>query len=285
MNSQIPQGAIRVLDHGYVRLIESWGRGDARISEAGIIEAARQSTQGAFRSWEPYEACDVCGAWRQRKGDHYEVYNHDPLQGCGRQGVHTWKDYPRGDLGLLNYLFNSNPPHATLFEFAGMVIEVRLPIFVIREWHRHRTQGYNEMSARYAPLPDFNYMPGMERLFLTQQRNKQAQAVAGAEQLEEATAEEWLVQLDSFYRQAERLYQHGLSIGVPKEVARVCLPVGRYTQMRATAVLRNWLAFLTLRYHPRAQWEIQQFAEAVGQLVAQEFPHVWNLFDKVRPKE
>ena len=101
---------VRVLDHGYVRLVETWGEGDAGVPEAGIIEAARQSTQGAFRGWE-------------------------------------------SDEKLLAYLHNSQPPHATPFEFAGMVIEVQAPIFVFREWHRHRTQSYNEMSARYVPLP------------------------------------------------------------------------------------------------------------------------------------
>src|SRR5688572_1581490 len=111
---------IKVLDHGYVRFIEAWGKGDAGVNEAGIIEAARQSTQGSFRGWEQ-------------------------------------------DQKLLGFLFNNKPPHATPFEFAGMVIEVQAPIFVFREWHRHRTQSYNEMSARYAPLPDLNYLPTVDR--------------------------------------------------------------------------------------------------------------------------
>lgn len=101
---------IKVLDHGYVKHIESWGNGEAGTSfavarsvldprydfECGIIEAARQSTQGSFRGWETDEK-------------------------------------------LLKYIFNNN--HSTPFEFSGMVIEVQAPIFVFREWHRHRTQS------------------------------------------------------------------------------------------------------------------------------------------------
>lgn len=89
---------IPVLDKGFVRLIEYWGEGESGISEAGIIEAARQSTQGSFRG-------DV------------------------DSGV--WND---ADVKLLNHLFTNN--HATPFEFCGMVIEVKAPIFVFREWHR-----------------------------------------------------------------------------------------------------------------------------------------------------
>jgi thymidylate synthase (FAD) len=66
------------------------------------------------------------------------------------------------DEKLLAYLYNNK--HATPFEMAGLVIEVKAPLFVFREWHRHRTQSYNEMSARYVPLPDENYTPSVERI-------------------------------------------------------------------------------------------------------------------------
>lgn len=226
---------LTVLDHGYVRWIESWGGGDARVAEAGIIEAARQSTQGSFRGWET-------------------------------------------DQKLLEFLFNSNPQHATPFEFAGLVIEVQAPIFVFREWHRHRTQSYNEMSARYAPLPDLNYVPTLDRCFAVSGSNRQAQAVAGSADLTAEAAEQWRDELIAAYQHAEEVYQKGLRIGIPKEVARVPVPVGRYSRMRASANLRNWLAFMTLRFHPQAQWEIQQFAKAVGEILDTEFPRVFKLF-------
>ncbi len=157
-----------------------------------------------------------------------------------------------------------------------MVIEVRAPIFVFREWHRHRTQSYNEMSARYAPLPDMNYMPTVERCLVVNGKNRQANGM-GATLTHEA-ALEWLEEQAELYTKFEAHYQKGLRIGMPKEVARIGMPVGRYSQMRASTCLRNWLGFVSLRAHPDAQWEIQQYASAVGELIAQQFPRTWNLF-------
>lgn len=226
---------IAVLDHGYVRLVESWGRGDAGEPEAGIVEAARQSTQGSFRGWEQDER-------------------------------------------LLRYLYTSRPQHAGPFEFAGMVIEVKAPIFVFREWQRHRTMSYNEMSARYAPLPEEDYIPDLARLFLDGGANRQAGPANGADELTMEAAVAFRQTLARRYHDAQRDYANALESGVPKEVARCLLPVGRYSQMRASANLRNWLAFLTLRADPAAQWEIRQYADAVGQIIAQEFPRTWELF-------
>lgn len=236
---------IDVLGHGFVRLVESYGGGDSMQKSAGfedfergIIEAARQSTQGSFRGW----------------GE---------------------------DQKLLNFLFENK--HATPFEFAGMVLEVKAPLFVFREWHRHRTQSYNEMSARYAPLPNENYVPSIERLMSNaKDGNKQAGAVYGSEPLTENKAKIFLQQLCQGYKDFERDYKEALSNGVPKELARLGMPVGRYSQMRASANLRNWLAFLTLRTSPQAQWEIRQFAEAVEQIVKQEFPRTFEAYERLK---
>lgn len=226
-----------VLDHGYVRLVEVWGGGDESYTyndnECGIIEAARQSTQGSFRGWEQDEK-------------------------------------------LLKHLYNNN--HSTPFEFAGMVIEVQAPIFVFREWHRHRTQSYNEMSARYAPLPDLNYVPTIERLMRDTGKNKQAQGAVGADLLTEKYCQVYIDNLIEHYDFAQLRYESALDGGIPKELARCFLPVGRYSKMRASANLRNWLAFLTLRMDPTAQWEIQQYANAVGGILENQFPKTYALF-------
>ena len=167
----------------------------------------------------------------------------------------------------------------TPFEMAGMVIEVQAPIFVFREWHRHRTQSYNEMSARYTPLPDVNYIPTIERLMINANgTNKQAGTVSGAHQLTEHAAKEYQLWLTTHYKTVETMYQDALTAGIPKELARIHLPVGRYSRMRASANLRNWLAFLTLRNDPAAQWEIQQFAKVVAELVGQAFPRTYDLY-------
>lgn len=247
---------IEVLDSGYVELIEVWGHGKAGEGwweilgvpdyEAGIIEAARQSTQGSFRGWDVEEK-------------------------------------------LLRTLFTHDPPHATPFEFAGMVIEVQAPLFVFREWHRHRTQSYNEMSARYAPLPDLYYHPRWESLVdrIEQgrlSRNKQQQSIAGKEVPAQRLGEEWLELLRRFYEQAEEFYQWGLKKGIPKELARLPMPVAHYSRMRAATNLRNWLAFMTLRMHPDAQWEIRQYANAVAKIIESHFPHTWALFSEAGKK-
>ena len=233
---------IQVLDHGYVEFVEAWGVGKAgedlyanRDHEVGIIEAARQSTQGSFRGWKT-------------------------------------------DSKLLNFLYRNK--HATPFEFSGMAIEVQAPIFVFREWHRHRTQSYNEMSARYAPLPDLYYVPTVERLMMSGGSNKQAQ---GTHELLEGDAVTFRDDdLLDIYSLAERVYQKALADGIPKELARLVMPVGHYSRMRASANLRCWLQFLTLRMDERAQWEIRQFANAVGKVIEAKFPQTWKLFKEER---
>jgi thymidylate synthase (FAD) len=153
-------------------------------------------------------------------------------------------------------------------------------------WHNFVADGfvvhnsYNEMSARYVPLPDVNYIPSVERLMINSKTNKQAGTIKGAEELTEEKAERFRTRLVGMYESQERLYQDALLGGVPKELARVHLPVGRYSRMRASANLRNWLAFLTLRMAETAQWEIRQYANAVGNLVAEKFPRTWELFSE-----
>src|ERR1700722_1823180 len=117
-------------------------------SDERIVEAARMSTGKGFNGWGPT------------------------------------KEGNPGDEKLLRFLYEN--AHATPFEMAGVVIEVQAPIFVFREWHRHRTQSYNEMSARYTPLPDVNYIPTVDRLLINSKSNKQAGTIKGAEELTEA---------------------------------------------------------------------------------------------------
>jgi thymidylate synthase (FAD) len=245
---------ISVLDHGYVEFIEACGHGlggtDDTVDydgihhavrlddfEVGIIEAARQSTQGSFRGWDE-------------------------------------------DSKLLTYLYRNK--HLTPFEQAGMTIEVQAPIFVFREWHRHRTSSYNEMSARYAPLPDLYYNP--DDALVLQRAEEAAKTVnrqaAGVSVWDEDKIREWLADQAHLYGLQETHYQHGLKIGVPKEIARIGMPVGHYSRMRASANLRNWLQFLTLRLAPAAQYEIREYAKVVGQIVAETFPHTWELFNE-----
>lgn len=224
---------MKVLDEGYVELVETWG------SDEAIIEAARMSTNKGFNGWGTSEA--------------------------------------PGDEKLLKYLYTHK--HSTPFEMAGMVIEVKAPIFVFREWHRHRTQSYNEMSSRYIALPDENYVPTPDRVMdgaNTKTANKQAQG--SGKSMDRFEANEWIQKLLDFYEEAQYVYEEGLRRGVPKELARLVIPVARYSRMRASANLRNWLGFLTLRQAPDAQWEIRQYGNAVESIIAEKFPRTWKLF-------
>lgn len=254
---------IEVLDHGYVELIEYWG------SDERIIEAARMSTGKGFIQWTHYRQCRVCNA----------VWDAQYVSFAGQcigDKEHDWRDVPKGDAGLLRYLWTNK--HATPFEMAGLTVEVQAPIFVFREWHRHRTQSYNEKSARYAPLPDVNYVPTEERLLLGGGHLTKQAASAGGQELDTHGARWFIARLAEEYARQEHLYQEALERGVPKELARCVMPVGRYSAMRAQANLRNWLAFLTLRMAPNAQWELRQYANAVGEMVQAKFPRTWELF-------
>ncbi len=234
MNLQLllADNEVKVLDHGYLRVLESWG------SDEFIIESARVSTNKGFLGWGT-------------------------------------PDEP-GDEKLLRFLYEKK--HSTPFEFAGLTIEVQAPIMVFREWHRHRTQSYSEMSARYTPLPDCNYFPTPERCLIVNAKNKQAGKLAGSDDLTHESVLEWLQELSDTYEHCERTYQSGLKRGIPKELARLPVPVGRYSRMRASTDLRNWLGFATLRAVPDAQAEIRQYAEALVMQLAVNFPRTTELF-------
>jgi thymidylate synthase (FAD) len=258
---------IKLLDHGYVRLIESWG------SDSRIIEAARMSTDKGFQGWGP-KTCPGCkdspvaGTIFVKRFIDDGMGSEVECESCKGTGEVL------GDEKLLKFLWAHK--HLTPFEMAGAIFEVQAPIFVFREWHRHRTQSYNELSARYTPLPDLNYVPTKERALLKGGNNKQAQ---GERELSENAVDWWLDSIVRLYERAEEVYRYGLQIGIPKELARLVVPVGRYSRMRASANLRNWLAFLTLRMDQSAQFEIRQYANAVHDLLKPLFPRTLELFD------
>lgn len=241
----------KILDHGYIKLIEHWG------SDERIIESARMSTGKGFLGWGE-ETC--------RESTDRTATCERGIRGCAAKHV--------GDEKLLKYLWKNK--HATPFEMAGATIEVAAPIFVFREWHRHRTQSYSEISARYVPLPNESYIPDAHDLVMRSQlaaasANRQAGTVDGTV-ISDEDAESWLSRLASLYDQIEVHYQLGLTLGVPKELARLPLPVGRYSRMRASANLRNWIGFLTLRNAPQAQKEIRLYAAALAKILATKFP-------------
>lgn len=223
----------KVLDHGYVRVIDKMG------SEESIIEAARMSTSGGFVSWDAYEG------------------------------------HPRGDLGLLSYLWREG--HHTPFEMCELLVEVQTPILVAREWMRHRTFSYNELSARYVQMPDLHYLPGKDRMVQQGKHNKQGSSET---QLSERIAEGILWSFEQEQGAIYQNYEDVLAEGLSREIARLNTPVSRYTRYRVKGNLRNWLHFLKLRMAPNAQYEIRVYAEAVAEEVKRFWPHTWNLFEE-----
>jgi thymidylate synthase (FAD) len=273
--------AIKVLDHGYIKVIETWG------SDEGIVEAARMSTGKGFLGWGPSKRCSRCGTKEKLMHDEkvsdtwcWEHYVDGTLQ--PRQECDFSVDVP-GDEKLLRYLHENH--HDTPFEMAGMIVEVQAPIIVFREWHRHRVPwSYNEASARYAPLPALDFLPTVERLMaggghLTKQAGAHGDVV-----LTEERAAWFLSNLEAWQLDGERLYQTALADGVPKELARGAMSVFRFSKMRASANLRGWCHFLTLRTAPGAQKEIRDYANAASEMLHAAFPRCMGLFDDGRKK-
>lgn len=204
---------IDLLDHGFVRLVDSMG------SDLSVARAARVSYDAAWRAGE-------------------------------NQG---------SDARLIGYLWRN--AHTTPFEAVTFTFEVKAPIFVFRQWHRHRTWSFNELSARYRELPEEFYVPRPEHIGVQSKDNKQGRDLSAADR-------DMLVpsMIDHSCRAAFEAYRALLAQDVPREIARSVLPVATYSHMFATVDLLNLLRFLTLRCDAHAQHEIRVYADAMRDL-------------------
>lgn len=189
------------------------------------------------------------------------------------------------DLRLINYLMKHG--HTTPFETVTFKFEVKAPIFVFRQWHRHRTQSYSEVSARYAELPNEYYVPESHLIGKQDPDNKQARKVVPLSELSADDLYEMRTLRNTMYQQnseSYHTYQNLLASGVPRELARSVLPVAMYSKMFATANLLNWLRFLNERLHPHAQYEIRVYAEAIAEFIQEYCPLSYSAFDKYMRK-
>jgi len=264
---------IKVLDHGYVRLIDYMG------SDEAIVEAARMSTGRGFISWEPYRRCKRCDKIAFSVKNRMVGESENEITRCGGVrggdvGNHDWTEFPRGDLGLLETMWKNK--HSTPFEFGELHIEVQAPIMVFREWHRHRTQAYSEFSARYSQMPDLHYVPTLERIQKQSKTNRQGSGESWPREEAEVVVRDFEKEQKLVYDYYDELVKDGLA----KEVARINTPVSRYSKMRAKTDLRNWLGFLMLRMAPAAQFEIRQYANAVAEMVKAVWPRTYALFEE-----
>jgi thymidylate synthase (FAD) len=174
------------------------------------------------------------------------------------------------DKRLINYLWKNG--HTSPFEAVTLTFEVKAPIFVLRQWHRHRTWSFNELSARYRELPEEFYVPTPELIGQQSTSNKQMR-VAGEPDHEASVA------IRDSSAASFRAYHALLKRGVPRELARSVLPVNTYSHMFATVDLLNLLKFLSLRCHEHAQYEIRVYADAMRELARTVAPasiEVWE---------
>lgn len=169
------------------------------------------------------------------------------------------------DARLIRYLWRNK--HTTPFEAVVFTWEVKAPIFVIRQWHRHRTWSYNEVSARYTELPEEVYVPAADSIGVQSKSSKQAREDVALSEADSKIRQLEAMVVRKHSREAFGLYRDLLSWGWPRELARTVLPLATYTRMFATVNLLNLLKFLTLRTHAHAQYEIRVYADAMRELI------------------
>lgn len=240
-----------VLDHiGHVRLVEWMG------SDLSVVRSARVSFNAEWRAGE-----DAVNDRRLLR--------------------RLWSGKPYGDTTPLPL----TPAHSTPFEACYATFDVMLPIFVVRQWHRHRTQSYNEVSARYTEMEDRFYLPDPALVGVQSTSNKQGSVVTGHDPL---LTQQRAMEVEMVKRHQENsyaLYKTLLGKGWPREKARIVLTFALHTHMFASANLLNWIRFLNLRCDPDAQYEIREYADRIAIFLSALYPEVMRLwFEAHEPK-
>jgi thymidylate synthase (FAD) len=182
------------------------------------------------------------------------------------------EEMDESDEGLIRFLMRHK--HGTPFEHNAFRFHVRCPIFVAREWFRHRVGSFNEFSMRYARASDEFYVPEPEDV-RTQVGKPGAYTF---EPVSDEIAEETRETLQEIYRAAYDAYGRLVELGVAREVARAALPVGAYTEFYWTVNARSLMNFVSLRNSETAQREIRRYAEACERFLAEKMPVTYAAF-------
>lgn len=222
---------IKVLDKGYVRLVDYMG------GDRAVVDAARVSHDHDREQWDLVK---------------------DPK--------------------LIRYLLANN--HSSPFEHVTLTFEVKAPIFIVRQWHRHRTHSYNEVSARYTEVPDEYYVPDPAKIGTQSKTNKQARDLGTTDTVQRAEEVDWYKTSCNLQFQH---YNRLLDSGWPRELARMVLPLSTYTRFYDTVSLWNLFHFIKLRIHPHSQWEMQQYAHALCDLIEPVVPISYDAFFEMLP--
>lgn len=178
------------------------------------------------------------------------------------------------DKKLIAFLYKNR--HTSPFEMLKVTLNIKLPIFVMRQYVRHRMQNLNEVSARYTELPEEFYIPIKWRLQDT--KNKQGSFGLVDENCAKEATQYTQIHCDKSYK----LYQHMLKNGIAREMARMVLPINIYTEIYACWDMKNLLHFITLREDSHAQAEIQEYGKAIKVIVKELFPWTMEAYEKYK---
>lgn len=178
---------------------------------------------------------------------------------------------PEEDARLIEYLLSNW--HTSPFEMCEIKLRLKMPLFVCRQWQRHRMASINEFSGRYSEMPDEFYIP---ESFRTQSKINH-QCSEGT--LDNGTNENLNLTTQVFTEDTYKLYRHMLDKGVSREMARIVLPVSTYTQFIWKIDLHNLLRFLKLRMDPTAQEEIRVYADKIWEIVKVWVPATAKAFE------
>ncbi len=178
------------------------------------------------------------------------------------------------DRGLIRYLMRHR--HTTPFEMVEFKFHIKLPIFIARQWIRHRTANVNEYSGRYSEMKDDFYLPEPEQIRHQSSMNKQGRS---DEALPESQVEEIRNILNKNQTQSFSDYKKMLDLGLAREIARISLPVANYTEWYWKIDLHNLLHFLKLRLDSHAQYEIQVYSQIIAEIVKIVTPYAWESFE------
>lgn len=180
----------------------------------------------------------------------------------------------REDRTLIRYLMRHQ--HTSPFEMVEFKFHVKLPIFVARQWIRHRTANVNEYSGRYSEMPDEFYIPDIDSIRTQSSINRQGRS---DDKIPEENAKEIINGMNQIQTQCYTEYKKLLEQNVARELSRINLPLSTYTQWYWKIDLHNLMRFLKLRLDKTAQYEIQQYAKIIAEIVKQIVPITYEAFE------
>jgi thymidylate synthase (FAD) len=176
---------------------------------------------------------------------------------------------------LINYLMKHQ--HGTPFEHVVFQFHIKAPIFIAREWFRHRIGSFNEVSSRYITFEPEFYIP--EQFRVKSETNKQGSVIPD-DYIGKAGWNNWATEeLTQSYKDSYNSYLALKEQGVANELARLLLPLGTYTEWWWTVNLRSLFNFMALRSFPTAQWEIQEYSRALEEIVKEKLPYAYMAWE------